>query len=49
MSASIKDTAKKLELLEPEAIAEGIQWLLMLPRHVNVNEIMIRPTGQTYP
>ena len=37
------------QLLEPEAIAEGIQWLLMLPRHVNVNEIMIRPTGQTYP
>jgi NADP-dependent 3-hydroxy acid dehydrogenase YdfG len=36
-------------LLEPENIAEGIQWLLSLPPHVNVNEIMIRPTGQTYP
>ncbi len=36
-------------LLEPEAIAEGIQWLVSLPPHVNVSEIMIRPTGQTYP
>ena len=31
------------------AIADGIQWLLSLPPHVNVNEIMIRPTGQSYP
>ena len=44
-----KNIAQFGQLLEPEAIAEGIQWLLTLPRHVNVNEIMIRPTGQTYP
>ncbi len=37
------------KLLEPKDIAEGIRWLLTLPPHVNVNEIMIRPTGQTYP
>ena len=37
------------KLLEPKDIAEGICWLLTLPPHVNVNEIMIRPTGQTYP
>lgn len=36
-------------LLEPQAIADGIQWLLTLPSHVNVNEIMIRPTGQSFP
>lgn len=36
-------------LLEPENIAEGIRWLLTLPQHVHVNEIMIRPTGQSYP
>jgi NADP-dependent 3-hydroxy acid dehydrogenase YdfG len=36
-------------LLEPQAIADGIQWLLTLPPHINVNEIMIRPTGQSYP
>ena len=35
--------------LQPEDIAEGIRWMLTLPQHVNVNEIMIRPTGQTYP
>jgi len=37
------------KLLEPQAIAEGVCWLLTLPPHVNVNEIMIRPTGQNYP
>jgi len=36
-------------LLEPQAIADGIHWLLTLPPHVNVNEIMIRPTGQSFP
>lgn len=36
-------------LLEPQAIADAIYWLLALPPHVNVNEIMIRPTGQSYP
>ena len=36
-------------LLEPQAIADGIHWLLSLPPHVNVNEITIRPTGQNFP
>jgi NADP-dependent 3-hydroxy acid dehydrogenase YdfG len=37
------------KLLEPQAIADGIYWLLTLPPHVNVSEIMIRPTGQFFP
>ena len=37
------------KLLEPQAIADGIHWLLTLPPHVNINEITIRPTGQSYP
>ena len=37
------------KLLEPQAIADGIRWLLTLPPHVNVNEVTIRPTGQSYP
>lgn len=44
-----KNIAQFGRLLEPEAVAAGIQWLLTLPPHVNVNEIMIRPTGQMYP
>jgi NADP-dependent 3-hydroxy acid dehydrogenase YdfG len=44
-----KSVAQFGKLLEPQAIADGIHWLLTLPPHVNVNEIMIRPTGQTYP
>lgn len=37
------------KLIEPWDIAEGIYWLLTMPPHVNINEIMIRPTGQNYP
>lgn len=37
------------KLLDPQAIADGIVWLLGLPQHINVNEITIRPTGQNYP
>lgn len=37
------------KLLEPRAIADGICWLLTLPPHINVSEIMIRPTGQNFP
>lgn len=44
-----KGIAQFGKLLEPQAIAEGIRWLLTLPSHINVNEIMIRPTGQSYP
>ena len=44
-----KGVAQFGKLLEPQAIADGIHWLLTLPPHVNVNEIMIRPTGQSYP
>jgi NADP-dependent 3-hydroxy acid dehydrogenase YdfG len=44
-----KGVAQFGKLLDPQDIAESICWLLGLPPHVNVNEIMIRPTGQTYP
>jgi len=44
-----KGIAQFGKLLDPGAIAEGVHWLLSLPPHVNVNEIMIRPTGQSYP
>ena len=44
-----KGIAHMGKLLEPQAIADGICWLLTQPPHVNVNEIMIRPTGQNYP
>ncbi len=37
------------QLLEPQAIADGICWLLCQPPHVNVSELMIRPTGQPQP
>jgi len=37
------------QLLDPPVIGESIRWLLALPQHVNVNEIVIRPTGQFYP
>ena len=44
-----KGIAHMGKLLEPQAIADGISWLLTQPPNVNVSEIMIRPTGQNYP
>lgn len=44
-----KGIAHMGKLLQPQAIADGICWLLTQPPHVNVSEIMIRPTGQNYP
>ncbi len=37
------------KLLEPQNIADTIHWLLTQPSHMNVSEIMIRPTGQFSP
>jgi NADP-dependent 3-hydroxy acid dehydrogenase YdfG len=34
------------ELLQAEDIADAIRWAVSRPNHVNVNEILIRPTGQ---
>lgn len=44
-----KTVAQFGQLLDPQAIADGVHWLLTLPPHVNVSEIMIRPTGQSFP
>ncbi len=44
-----KSAAKYGTLLEPQVIADGVAWLLAQPPHVNVSELMIRPTGQNYP
>ena len=35
------------ELLEADDIADAISWAVSRPNRVNVNEILIRPTGQT--
>ncbi len=44
-----KGIAHMGKLLEPQAIADGICWLLIQPPNVNVSELIIRPTGQNYP
>ena len=44
-----KSIAHMGKLLKPQAIADGICWLLTQPPNVNVSEIMIRATGQNYP
>jgi len=44
-----KSVAHYGKVLEPQSIADGVAWLLSQPPHVNVSEIMIRPTGQNYP
>jgi NADP-dependent 3-hydroxy acid dehydrogenase YdfG len=44
-----KGIAHMGKLLKPQAIADGICWLLTQPPSVNISELMIRATGQNYP
>jgi NADP-dependent 3-hydroxy acid dehydrogenase YdfG len=41
-----KETFGGLTVLQPDDIARGIEYALTQPPHVNVNEILIRPTEQ---
>ena len=40
------ENAKKMESLQAEDIANAILYAVESPNHVNVNEILIRPTTQ---
>jgi NADP-dependent 3-hydroxy acid dehydrogenase YdfG len=46
----VRETIEKrfgdIERLESEDIAEAISWMVTRPRHVAVNEILVRPTEQ---
>ncbi len=44
-----KTVAQFGALLEPGNIADAIRWLLSQPSHMNVSELIIRPTGQSAP
>jgi len=44
-----KSVARWGKLLEPDAVADAITWVVGLPPHVNVSDLVIRPTGQDYP
>jgi NADP-dependent 3-hydroxy acid dehydrogenase YdfG len=44
-----KSVARYGKLLEPEAVARAIAWILSQPPHVNVSELVVRGTGQDYP
>lgn len=43
---SFVDGAKKMESLQSQDIADAILYAVLSPNHVNVNEILIRPTVQ---
>jgi NADP-dependent 3-hydroxy acid dehydrogenase YdfG len=43
---SFVEYAKKMEALRAEDIANAILYAVESPSHVNVNEILIRPTTQ---
>jgi NADP-dependent 3-hydroxy acid dehydrogenase YdfG len=44
--AAIKDMREKTTPLQPEDIAEAIFFAVSQPPHVNVNEVLVRPTEQ---
>jgi NADP-dependent 3-hydroxy acid dehydrogenase YdfG len=35
------------QALEPDDVARSVVWAMTQPRHVDINEILIRPAGQT--
>jgi NADP-dependent 3-hydroxy acid dehydrogenase YdfG len=37
---------KDMEILQSEDIANAISYVIQAPDHVNVNEVLIRPTAQ---
>lgn len=41
------DTPPQIEALRPEDIANAVMYAVQQPRHVDVNEILIRPTAQS--
>ena len=42
--AQIRSRQDGFELLDPQDLADAIGYMVTRPRHVNVNEIMVRPT-----
>ncbi len=40
------ETAKKSQGLKAEDIAEAILFAVQSPEHMNVNEVLVRPTSQ---
>jgi NADP-dependent 3-hydroxy acid dehydrogenase YdfG len=42
--AQIRNRQDGFELLEPQDVADAIGYMVTRPRHINVNEIMVRPT-----
>lgn len=36
-------------LLQPEDVADAVEYIVTRPPHVHINELVIRPTGQDYP
>jgi NADP-dependent 3-hydroxy acid dehydrogenase YdfG len=40
------DSPPKIDALEPDDIARAVIWIVQQPPHMDVNEILIRPTAQ---
>lgn len=44
-----KTVATYGKVLEPRDIAASVNWILQQPAHINISDIIVRPTGQNYP
>lgn len=41
-----RETYSKFKCLQPEDVAQAVLWILSSPDHVDVNDVLIRPTKQ---
>ncbi len=44
--AKAKEAYSQLECLQAEDMAEHVRHILEMPKHVQINDIMVRPTQQ---
>ena len=43
-----KEAYRKYKCLTPEDIAQSILWMLSAPEHMEVNDVLLRPTEQLF-
>ncbi len=41
-----RETYARIKVLEPDDVAEAVLWVLERPAHVEIHDVLLRPTDQ---